>query len=334
MINAHLTGTGCCLPDHVLTNHDLESVVETSDEWIRRRTGICQRRIARDTEDETTARLGARAARRALAMAGVRPEEIDTIIVGTVTADRQFPSAACMVQKELGITDAAAYDVSAGCSGFIFALEAGVNSIKVNGAANVLVIGVERLSSILNWNDRNTCVLLGDGAGAVLLQSGQEPGGVLTTHLRSDGAKWDLLYAEYGNDSKPPIDDMGPAKPFFLKMEGNRLFKHAVNCLSKIAMTALEKNGLAIDDVALVVPHQANIRIIRAVAEKLDIGMDRFFVNLSKYGNTSSASIPIALDEAQRSGRIQPGDNVLLISFGAGLTWGSALIEWTCDRRA
>ncbi len=333
MPNVHLTGTGCCLPEHVLTNHDLEAIVDTSDEWIRRRTGICERRIARNIDDETTARLGARAARKALAMAGVEPEDIDTIIVGTVTADRQFPSAACMIQKELGIADAAAYDVSAGCSGFIFALEAAANSIRVNGAANVLVIGVERLSSILNWNDRNTCVLLGDGAGAILLQPDPGPGGVLTTHLRSDGAQWDLLYAEYGNSSNPPIADMGPAKPFFLKMEGNRLFKHAVTCLSRIARMALEKNGLDIDDVALVVPHQANIRIIRAVAEKLNIGMDRFFVNLSKYGNTSSASIPIALDEAQRGGRIQPGDNVLLISFGAGLTWGSALIKWTCDRR-
>ncbi len=333
MINVHLTGTGCCLPEHVLTNQDLESIVDTSDEWIRRRTGICQRRIARNIDEETTARLGARAARKALAMAGVKPDDIDAIIVGTVTSDRQFPSAACMIQKELEISDAAAYDVSAGCSGFLFALEAAVNSIRTNGAANVLVIGVERLSSILNWNDRNTCVLLGDGAGAILLQPGEGPGGVLTTHLRSDGTQWDLLYAEYGNSSPAPIDDMGPAKPFFLKMEGNRLFKHAVTCLSKIAMMALEKNGLTIDDVALVVPHQANIRIIRAVAEKLDIEMDRFFVNLSKYGNTSSASIPIALDEAQRAGRIQPGDNVLLISFGAGLTWGSALIKWTCDRR-
>ncbi len=332
MINVHLTGTGCCLPEHVLTNHDLESIVDTSDEWIRRRTGICERRIARDIENETTARLGARAALKALAMAGVQPKEIDTIVVGTVTADRQFPSAACMIQKELQITDAAAYDVSAGCSGFIFALETASNAIRVNGVRNVLVIGVERLSSILNWQDRNTCVLLGDGAGAILLQAESAPGGVLTTNIRSDGGRWDLLYAEYGPSSEPPIANMAPAKPFFLKMEGNRLFKHAVNCLSKIAIMALEKSGLTLDDISIVIPHQANMRIIRAVADKLQIDMQRFYVNLEKYGNTSSASIPIALDEANRNGLIQPGDNVLLISFGAGLTWGSALIKWTCQQ--
>jgi 3-oxoacyl-[acyl-carrier-protein] synthase III len=327
---AHIVGTGSSLPQRVLTNEDLEKIVETSDEWITRRTGIKERRIARKEAGESTTDLGTRAARAAIEMADVSPDQIDTIVVGTVTADHLFPSAACMIQKELEANNAAAYDLSAGCSGFIYGLEAANNSIRQGTADTVLVVGTERLSSIINWQDRGTCVLLGDGAGAVLLRKADAKGGVLSTHTQSDGRYWDLLCSKEGNDYLPETLPDVSLRPYHLTMEGNRLFKQAVSSMAGMAEKALAQNGLTREDIHLVVPHQANLRILQAVAEKIGMPMDKFFTNLEKYGNTSSASIPIALDEAHRSGLLSPGDHILLVSFGAGLTWGASILQWNC----
>lgn len=229
----------------------------------------------------------------------------------------------------MGANNAAAYDLSAGCSGFVYGLELGNNSIRVGVSKTVLLIGAERLSAVLNWEDRSTCVLLGDGAGAVVMKGLDQPGGILSTHIKSDGGYWDLLYAEAGNTSPPPELESLACLPHHLKMEGNRLFKQAVPSMVKIAEQALEHNGLTCEDITLMVPHQANIRILQAVAERLKIPIEKVFTNLHKYGNTSSASIPIALDEAYRGGHIKRGDRILIVGFGAGLTWGASIIEWT-----
>lgn len=329
MPNSHIIGTGSVVPQSILSNADLEKVVETSDEWITRRTGIKERRISSKNANESTTDLGTRAAQSAMEMAGVTPDQIDTIMVGTVTADHLFPSAACMIQKELGANNAAAFDISAGCSGFIYGLEAANNSIRSKQSETVLVVGTERLSSVVNWKDRGTCVLLGDGAGAVVIRGRDDEGGILSTHIKSDGRFWDLLHSEEGNDFLPETLNYTAVRPYILKMEGNRLFKQAVGSMASIAEQALEQNGIDRDEIQLVVPHQANLRILQAVADKLKLPMDKFFTNLNKYGNTSSASIPLALDEAYRTGRISNGDNVLMVSFGAGLTWGATLIRWT-----
>jgi 3-oxoacyl-[acyl-carrier-protein] synthase-3 len=328
MANSHIIGTGSSLPQRVLTNEDLESIVDTSNEWIVRRTGIKERRIARKDAGESTTELGTRAARAAMEMADVSPEKIDAIVVATVTADHLFPSAACMIQKELGANNAAAYDLSAGCSGFIYGLETANNSICTGQVKTALVIGAERLSSVVNWKDRSTCVLLGDGAGAVVLSARDEKGGILSTHTKSDGRFWDLLCSQNGNDYLPETLKGTALRPYTLTMEGNRLFKQAVSAMASITEQALEQNGLTRDDIRLVVPHQANLRILHAVADKLKMPVEKFFTNLQKYGNTSSASIPIALDEAHRSGRFSNGDHLLLVSFGAGLTWGAAVLRW------
>ncbi len=329
MTSAQLIGTGSALPERILNNKDLETFLDTSDEWITRRTGIKERRIARPIEQESTTALATRAARAALQMAGLTADDLDTIIIATVTADRHVPSAACLVQKEIGAYNASAYDVSAGCSGFLYGLDLGNNHIKAQTSQTVLVIGAERLSSIVNWQDRGTCVLLGDGAGAVILRRSDEESGLLSTHIRSDGRLWDLLYSENGNPAIPEILSDLNVKPYYLKMEGNRLFKQAVSSMVNIAEKALQINHLEREDINLVIPHQANMRIIQAVAEKLRIPMEKVFTNLQKYGNTSAATIPIALDEASRSGRIARGDHILMVSFGAGLTWGAAVVRWT-----
>lgn len=326
---AHITGIGSSVPKRVLSNADLEKIVDTSDDWITRRTGIKERRIANCEADESTADLATRSAQAAMKMASITSEQVDTIIVATLTADRLFPATACMVQKELHANNAAAYDISAGCSGFLYGLEAANNSIRAGQSDTVLVIGSERLSSVVNWRDRSTCVLLGDGAGAVVLQGRKEPGGILSTHIKSDGRFWDLLYAKDGNDYLPDMLQKTATKPYSLAMAGNRLFRQAVGSMANIAEQALERNGMQREEINLVVPHQANLRIIRAVAEKLEIPMEKVFTNLHKYGNTSSGSIPLALDEAHYEGRIATGDNILMVSFGAGLTWGSTILRWT-----
>ncbi|MFP4037267.1 MAG: beta-ketoacyl-ACP synthase III [Desulfobacteraceae bacterium] len=325
----HIIGTGSAIPERILTNLDLEGIVETSDEWIVRRTGIRERRIASKNRSESTAELASIAARRAMEMAGLEAGEVDMIVVGTVTPDRQFPSAGCMVQEMLGARGAVAFDVSAGCSGFLYALSTVDHAVRCGSCKNALVIGVERLSSVLNWEDRGTCVLLGDGAGAVAVSAGKEEGGILSTHLKSDGHYADLLYSYYGENHVPALLSDIDAKPFKLFMEGNRLFKKAVASLTEIALLAMDTNNLTPSDVRLVVPHQANIRIIHSLVKSLGIPMAQVYTNVERYGNTSSASIPMALDEAHRAGRIARGDNVLLVSFGAGLTWASSLLEWS-----
>jgi 3-oxoacyl-[acyl-carrier-protein] synthase-3 len=313
-----------------LSNSDLESIIDTSDEWITRRSGIKERRISSKKEKESTSDLATRASLKAIEMAKVSPESLDLIVVGTVTPDRQFPSSACMVQKELDATNAAAFDVSAGCSGFLYALSVVDNAITAGTCKTALVVGVERLSTILNWEDRSTCVLLGDGAGAVVVSAAPEQGGILSTHLKSDGHLWDLLYSSYrnGNSRMPePLKEIDK-KPFDLIMDGNPLFKRAVGYLSDIAREALTHNALSSDDIGLFVPHQANIRIIQGMAKNLCIPMEKVYTNVHKYGNTSSASIPLALDEANREGLLRMGDHVLLVAFGAGLTWASSMLKW------
>ena len=329
MIKARIVGTGSTTPKRILTNKELEAIVDTSDEWIIRRTGIKERRISSNGQGEDTSEMATTASLKALEMARILPEAIDMIVMGTVTPDRQFPSAACFVQKALKASKAVAFDVSAGCSGFLYGLSIANNAIATGTCKIALVIGAERLSSVTNWEDRSTCVLLGDGAGAVVLTPTTGPDGILSTHLQSDGNFWNLLYS-YDEASKiPEILDTIEGKPFSLRMEGNRLFKKAVVCLSNIAAAALEHHGVSSTDIRLMIPHQANIRIIKAVAKKLCIPMDKVYTNIQRYGNTSSATIPIALDEANREGLLRAGDYVLLVTFGAGLTWGASVVNWS-----
>jgi 3-oxoacyl-[acyl-carrier-protein] synthase-3 len=332
MKRGRIVGTGSTTPKRILTNKDLETIVDTTDEWITRRTGIKERRISSTNRAENTSEMATRASQRALEMAGIDPESLDMIIVGTVTPDRQFPSVACLVQKGLQASNALAFDVSAGCSGFLYALYTANNAIATGSCEKALVIGAERLSAIADWQDRSTCVLLGDGAGAVVLTPGTDGEGILSTRLGSDGNFWKLLYASDRGGSPveiPEILDTVEGRPFCLKMEGNKLFKKAVSCLADVAVAAMEAHGLTNDDIVLMVPHQANLRIIRATADRLSIPMEKVYTNVDKYGNTSSASIPIALDEAHRKGLLKKGDHVLLVTFGAGLTWGASIVKWS-----
>jgi len=329
MPQACITGTGSEIPKRILSNKDLETIVDTTDEWIIRRTGINERHLSSKGESENTTDLATQASLKAMEMAGISPKSLDMIVVGTVTPDRQFPSVACMVQEALNADNAASFDVSAGCSGFIYGLSVVSNAIQCGTCQTGLVIGVERLSSIINWRDRSTCVLLGDGAGAVVLDSTNNQAGILSTHLKSDGRLGDLLYSSDGNTYTPKILKGLEIKPFHLIMEGNRLFKRAVGCLSEIAREALQYNSISSDEIEILVPHQANIRIIKAMAKNLNIPMEKVYTNIHKYGNTSSASIPIALDEANREGQISKDAHVLLVSFGAGLTWGASLLKWS-----
>ena len=327
---ARIIGTGSAVPQRILTNKELEDIVDTSDKWITRRTGIKERRICSKKLGESTTVLAQQACLNAMEMAGVSPQSIDMIVIGTVTSDRMFPSTACMVQEALEIEDIPAFDVSAGCSGFIFALTVANNAIRCGTSKRILVVGVERLSSIVNWEDRGTCVLLADGAGAVVLDSTTEEEGILSTHIKSDGTAGKLLYSADGNPYTPEIlQDILDKKPFHLKMDGHRLFKRAINCLTSIAKEAMEHNSLSSKDIALVVPHQANIRIIDFLARRLKLPMEQVVITIDKYGNTSASSIPIALDEAVRDGRIKKGNNVLMVAFGAGFTWGSVMMRWS-----
>jgi len=328
-VNVKITGTGSALPGKILTNADLERLVDTSDVWITSRTGIKERRIA--VEGEYTSTFAAEAARRALAMAGAQPEEIDLIILGTVTPDFPFPSTACIVQDLLGATNATAFDLSAACSGFIYGLSIAENYIRSGSAKKILVIGSEVLSRIVDWQDRNTCVLFGDGAGAVVVEATEDTDchTLLSTHTFSNGSHWNLLYQQ-GSGSRNPATDRRTIDEgrIYLAMEGNDVFKHAVRGMEEAAVKALDANGLTTSDISLLIPHQANQRIIDATAKRLGLDANRIFINLHRYGNTSSASIPIALDEANRQGRITPGSNLLMVAFGGGFTYGSALVNW------
>jgi len=323
MFRAKLIGTGSYLPEKVLTNKDLESMVDTTDEWISSRTGIRQRHIA---VDETTSDMASKAARAALKAAGVSAKEIDLIVVGTVTPEMCFPSTACLVQSKLGIkAGAPAFDVSAACSGFLYALDVADKYIRTGGAARALVIGVDRFSKIVDWKDRATCVLFGDGAGAAVLSAEKGAKGVLSCHIHSDGRHWDMLYAGTQCPASP-FEDAPPADRF-LKMNGNETFKIAVRTMGQAIGEALETSGLVPEDISLLVPHQANLRIINAIRDRLKLPDEKVYTNLDRCGNTSAASIPIALDEAVREGRVKGGDVVLFVSFGGGLTWASATLR-------
>jgi len=328
MLRSRITGTGSSLPDKILTNADLERMVDTSDEWITTRTGIKERRIA--AEGQYTSTFAVEASRRALAMAGIKAEELDLIILGTVTPDFPFPATSCIVQHEIGAVNAAAFDLSAACSGFIYGLSIADKYIRSGEAKKILVIGAEVLSRVVDWTDRNTCILFGDGSGAAVVEAAEGDHGLLSTHIFSNGSFWNTLYQPGCGNRNPATDARTIAdRLFYIKMEGNDVFKHAVRAMEEAACTALTANGMTPADVSLLIPHQANRRIIDATAKRLGITeAERVFVNLHNYGNTSSASIPISLDEANRSGRMKSGDIVLLDAFGGGFTYGSALMRW------
>ena len=321
-----IASVGSYVPARVLTNADLEKMVNTSDEWIITRTGIRERRIA--APNEFTSDMAAQAARRAMEKGNIPAEQIDLIIVATITPDMVFPATACLVQQKIGASRAAAFDLEAACSGFIYALEIGQQFIMSRTYDTVLVIGAEKLSTIVDWTDRNTCVLFGDGAGAAILQSRPNTHGLLTACMGADGAKAELLYMPGGGSLHPATAETVNGRLHFLRMEGRETFKSAVNAMYTAAKECLRRCCLDISQIKCVIPHQANQRIIEAVGERLGAQPDQVFVNLHKYGNTSAASVAIALDEAVSSGRIQRGDLILLTVFGGGLTWGSAVIEW------
>ncbi len=321
-----IVGTGSYAPEKVLTNADLEKMVDTSDEWIVTRTGMKQRRIARD--DQATSDLAAEAAKKALADAGVTPEEVDMIVVATITPDMPFPNTACVVQSLIGAKNAFCLGLEVACSGFLYAVEVAQQFVASGAVETALVIAAEKMSSITDWEDRTTCILFGDGAGAAVLQAKGAQHGVLTSVMGSDGTLTDLLMVPAGGSRMPTTQETLDQRMHFLKMEGREVYKHAVTIMTNAAGEALEKCGLTMDDVDCIIPHQANSRIIRSIANRLKIPMERVFVNLEKYGNTSGASAGIALDEAAREGKIKKGDIVMILVFGGGFTWGATLLEW------
>ncbi len=325
MKNVGIIGVGEYLPARVLTNRELEKMVETSDEWITTRTGIKERRLV--SESEAASDLAINAARQALANAGIKAEDLDVIVVATITPDMQFPSVASIVQNALGAKKAAAFDLSAACAGFVYGIAVAQQFIAAGNAKYVLVVGSEVLSSITDWQDRNTCVLFGDGAGAAVLAE-VEKGGIKSVYLGCNGAMGELLNVPGGGSRNPATHKSVEDRMHFLKMKGNELFKLAVNLMTDAAEEALKKAGMSFKDVDMVIPHQANVRIIMAVAKKLGLSEDKIYLNIEKYGNMSSASTATALCEAAMEGKIKKGDIVLLDAFGAGLVWGACVIEW------
>ena len=321
-----IAAVGSYVPERVLSNADLEKLVDTTDEWIFTRTGIRERRIA--APDEFTSDLATKAALLAMERGNIKPEQIDLIIVATITPDMPFPATACLVQQKIGARRAAAFDMEAACSGFIYGLEIGQQFVMSHTYETVLVIGAEKLSSIINWRDRNTCVLFGDGAGAAILQNRPDTHGLLTACMGADGSKSDLLSLPGGGSRCPATPQSVADGLHFLRMDGKETFKNAVNAMYTAAEEVLRRCEVDISQIKCVIPHQANQRIIDAVGDRLGAKPEQVFVNLHKYGNTSAASVAIALDEAVSSGRIQRGDLILLLVFGAGLTWGAAVIEW------
>ncbi len=321
-VYSRIIGTGGYLPEKILTNLEMESIVDTTDEWIRERTGIEQRHIA--AEGQTTCDLAEQASLAALDMAGVSAKDLDLIIIATTTPDKIFPSTACLLQQRLGNRGAPAFDVQAVCTGFVYGLSVADQFIKTGMVKKALVVGAETLSRITNWTDRNTCVLFGDGAGAVVLEASKEAG-ILSTHIHSDGKYEDLLHVPSGISKLPKTADIAEKT---MNMKGNEVFKIAVNTLSSIATETLAANGLKKEDLDWLVPHQANLRIITATAKKLKLSADQTVITVNKHANTSSASVPMALNQAVRDGRIQRGQMLLLEAFGGGFTWGSALIKY------
>jgi len=321
-----IIGTGSYVPEKILTNEDLSRMVDTSDEWITTRTGIKQRRIA--AKDEHTSDMAAKAALKAIEQAKISPAEIDLILVATATPDMLFPATACFVQKKIGATNAACLDISAACAGFLFGVEIAQQFITSHTYDTVLVIGADKLTAITNWTDRNTCVLFGDGAGAAILRHRGGSHGVISTHIGSDGQYTDILFMPGGGSRCPITRENVDLNLQTIHMTGKEVYKQAVTAMLSAAQKALKQAGLSIEDIGCVIPHQANMRIIEAIADRLGIPLEKFYVNLDRYGNTSAAAVAIALDEANRSGRIKPGDYVLMVVFGGGLTWAGTVIEW------
>jgi len=321
-----IIGTGSALPEKVLTNFDLEKMVDTSDEWITERTGIKERRIA---DDKTaTSDLVAEAARKALQMAGLKPQDVDTIIVGTSTPDTVYPATACWVQKNLGISGSAAFDVSAGCSGFIFALEIAANLINNKTSRRALVCGGEVMSKVVNWQDRATCVLFGDGAGACVVEATDKDSGILSSNWGCDGNLAPLLYQPAGGTRMPASETTVAKKLHSVAMQGNEVFKHAVRAISQATLKALKDANLTAKDVSLFIPHQANMRIMEATRERTGIPFEKTYIVIHKYGNMSAATVPICLDEALRAGKIKDNDIIVLAAFGTGFTWAGMVIRW------
>lgn len=326
MVRSKIVGTGSAVPEKILTNFDLERIVDTSDDWITTRTGIKERRIA--SAGEYTSTFATAAAVRALSMAGIEPAALDLIIVATVTPDFPFPATACLIQDNLKASNAVAFDISAACSGFIYGLSIAEKFIRTGTVRKALVIGAEVLTRIVDWTDRNTCCLFGDGAGAAVLEASEDGSGILSTHIHSDGTYWELLNQPGAGNRNPACRKTLDDKLMYINMQGNEVFKLAVRAMEEVAHEALAANSLTITDIDLFIPHQANRRIIDAIGKRMGLADGQLFVNLEYYGNTSSASIPLALDEANRSGRIKAGDMLLFDAFGGGLTWGAALVRW------
>lgn len=326
---AHVIGWGIEIPERVMTNHEIEKMVETSDQWIRERTGIAERRIADDRDDTVT--LGTRAARKALNYADVLPHEIELIVVATSSPTHLFPATACLIQDRLGAPNAGAFDVMAACSGFIFALGLAASQIKAGIVNNALVIGTETLSRIVDWTDRGTCILFGDGAGAFVLEASDVPGGIRDVVMHSDGSGGDLLYTASG--IRPSWNGSEPSK-VLTRMNGREVFRFATKIMVSATREVLDRTGTDLSEIDLIVPHQANLRIIQAAARGLGVPMDRLFVNIEKYGNTSTASIPIAVAEAVQCGRLKPNDKIVLVGFGGGLTWGALVMDWDVQETA
>jgi 3-oxoacyl-[acyl-carrier-protein] synthase-3 len=323
---AAITGWGSAVPGRVLTNADLEKIVDTSDEWITTRTGIKERHIV--AESESTATLAVTASRRALERAGVSPWQVDLVICCTATPDFLFPATACLVQHEIGAENAGAFDLEAACSGFIYGISVGTQFIKAGSYKTVLVVAAEALSRFIDWQDRATCVLFGDGAGAVVLQASDSKSGLLSFVLGSHGVGGDLIKLPAGGAKFPATEDTLKSRGHFIKMNGQEVYRFAVRIMGDSAVEALEKAGLSYADISLFIPHQANLRIISSIADRLNLDPEKVFIDIAKYGNTSAASIPIALCEAEEEGRVQHGDNLLFVAFGAGLTSAAAIVKW------
>jgi 3-oxoacyl-[acyl-carrier-protein] synthase-3 len=322
-----ITGTGSYLPERILTNADLEKIVDTTEQWIVERTGIRERRIA--APNEPTSAMAAHAARKALAAAGVSVEAVELIIVATITPDMGFPNTACFVQDAIGAKNAVCFDVEAACSGFLYALDIAKQFVATGKYDTVLVIGAEKISSITDWSDRSLCILFGDAAGAAVVQPCSDGHGLIHSCMRSDGALAELLKLPGGGSRYPASAETIDQKLHYMKMDGREVFKHAVTCMISAARQVLEDTGVAVEDLTLIIPHQANMRIIKAISDRLGGMPGQYFVNLDRYGNTSAASVIVALDEAWQQGRLKKGDLVLLVAFGGGFVWGATLLEWT-----
>ncbi len=329
--NAGIIGTGSCLPDKIVTNQDMEKIVDTTDEWVKTRTGISERRMT--DENTATSDLATVAASRALENAGLGPEEIDLILVATVTPDVMFPSTACIVQDNIGAINAAAFDLEAACSGFLYGLAVAENFIKTGYYKNVLVIGAETLTKLVDFTDRNTCVLFGDGAGAAIVSEVPEGYGILSSYIGADGKGGKLLTVPAGGSRIPSSVESVLNRLHYVKMDGKEVFKFAVKIMGDAAEKALEKCGLDKEDIDFLIPHQANRRIIDASIKRLKMPNEKVYINLDKYGNMSSASVAVAIDEASRKGLLKDGDTIVLVGFGGGLTWGSAVLKWKSIRR-